>query len=152
MTNKWTKMSERQLNEVPWTPLATSSPHSTDLTPEVASQEDLEVNVSQSSNTSKRRSARATLSTQRRRAQNREAQRVFRLRAASHLKAVEDELVELKRKYGDLLQRYKELQFWGNGLLSTLLKGYSGYGYDSGITQSGAEVEQDRNTPHTSGL
>ena len=56
-----------------------------------------------------------------RRAQNRAAQRAYRQRAALHLKAVEEELASLKQKYGDLMQRYDELDCWSNGLLSALL-------------------------------
>jgi hypothetical protein len=69
-------------------------------------------------------------------AQNRAAQRAYRQRAALHLKAVEDELVSLKRKHGELMQRYEELNCWSNGLLSALMEKDPNWEAGSGITVS----------------
>ena len=84
-----------------------------------------------------RKSRRQAPSPDTRRAQNRAAQRAYRQRAALHLKAVEEELASLKQKYGNLMQRYDELNCWSNGLLRALLEKDPTWEAASGIIASG---------------
>jgi len=83
-----------------------------------------------------RKPRRQTPSLDTRRAQNRAAQRAYRQRAALHLKAVEEELAGLKQKYGNLMQRYDELNCWSNGLLSALLERDPSWKANSGMVVS----------------
>jgi hypothetical protein len=85
-----------------------------------------------------RKSRRQAPSPDTRRAQNRAAQRAYRQRAALHLKMVEAELASLKQKYGNLMERYDELNCWSNCLLSALLEKDPTWEAASGMKASGA--------------